>query len=240
MKLQLVLCGALLAAGAARAELPPETVRAIHEANKDSVLMLAGTVKFQMQREREIQVAGPVTVVDTNGLLITSASTVRLPMSARKTEIRESTLKVKLPSGAEVPVRVVLTDADLGAVLLVPENPAAIPAGAFKPVNWATAAQAQQLDPVIIVGRTESAYGGQPDSAPGKINAVDHKPRLLYICALLASGDGEAAFDRDGKLLGIGIGAQTIVAAEELQDVIEQARRAAAKTDAKKPGAEKE
>ena len=106
MKLQLVLCGALLAAGAARAELPPETVRAIHEANKDSVLMLAGTVKFQFQREREIQVAGPVTVVDTNGLLITSASTVRLPMSARKTEIRESTLKVKLPSGAEVLKRI--------------------------------------------------------------------------------------------------------------------------------------
>ncbi|MCX7007569.1 MAG: trypsin-like peptidase domain-containing protein, partial [Kiritimatiellaeota bacterium] len=171
------------------------------------------------------------------GLLITSARTVRLPMSARKTEIRESTRMVKLPSGGELPVRVVLTDADLGAVVLAPENPAAVPAGAFKPVNWATAAKAQQLDPVIIVGRTEKAYGGLPDTAAGKINAVDRKPRLLYICALLASGDGEAAFDSAGKLLGIGIGAQTIVAAEELQDVIDQARRAVAKTAVQKPAA---
>ena len=240
MKIQLGLCGLLLAAGAVRAELPPETVRAIHEANKDSVLMVSGTLKFQAQKLREIQVAGPATVVDAHGLLITSSSTVRLPMSARKTEIRESTLTVKLPSGVELPVRVVLTDADLGAVLLAPENPAAVPAGAFKPVHWDTAAKAQQLDPVVIVGRTEKAYGGLPDSAPGKINAVDRKPRLLYICALLASGDGEAAFDRAGKLLGVGIGAQTIVAAEELQDVIEQARRAAAKADAKKPATDKE
>jgi hypothetical protein len=240
MKLNLILCGVLCAAAAARAELPPETVRAIHEAHKDSVLMLSGTLKFQAQKLHEIQVAGPATVVDTNGLLITAVSTVRLPMSARKTEIRESTLKIKLPSGAELPVRVVLTDADLGAVLLAPENPAAVPAGAFQPVDWATAAQAQRLDPVVIVGRTEKAYGGLPDSAPGKINAVDRKPRLLYICALLASGDGEAAFDRAGRLLGIGLGAQTIVAAEELQDVIEQARRAAARSAAQKPAADKE
>ena len=240
MKMHLILCGLLCAASAARAELPPETVRAIHEANKDSVLMLSGTLKFQTQKLHEIQVAGPATVVDTHGLLITSSSTVHLPMSARKTEIRESTLKVKLPSGEELPVRVVLTDADLGAVLLAPEHPAAVPAGAFKPVNWETAAKAQPLDPVVIVGRTEKAYGGLPDSAPGKINAVDRKPRLLYICALLASGDGEAAFDRAGRLLGVGIGTQTIVAAEELQDVIEQARRAAAKGDAKKPAADKE
>jgi hypothetical protein len=58
---------------------------------------------------------------------------------------------------------------------------------------------------------------------------VDRKPRLLYTCALLASGDGEAAFDKDGKLLGIGIGPQMIVAAEELQDLFDQARKAAAK-----------
>ena len=232
MKLKLLLCGALFAAAVARAELPPETVRAIHDPNKDSVLMISGTLKFQAQKLRELQVSGTATVVDAHGLLITSYSTVRLPMSARKTEIRESTLKVTLPSGAELPVRVVLTDADLGAVMLVPEKPAAIPAGAFKPVNWATAAKAQQLDPVVIVGRTEKDYGALPDSAPGKINAVDRKPRLRYTCALLASGDGEAAFDRDGHLLGIGIGQQTIVAAEELQDIFDQAHRAAAKKTA--------
>lgn len=236
MKLKLILCGALLAAVVTRAELPPATVKAIHEANKDSVLMLSGTLKYQTQKLHEVMVEGPATVVDANGLLITSYSIVRLPMGARKTEIRESTLKIKLPSGTELPVRVVLTDADLGAVMLVPENPAATPAGAFKPVKWDTAAKAQSMDPVVIVGRTEKGYGGLPDAAPGKINAVDRKPRLLYTCALLASGDGEAAFNRDGKLLGIGIGPQTIVAVEELQDLFDQARRAAAK----KPTAEKE
>jgi len=229
MKLKLFVCGALFAAFAARAELPPATVKAIHDANKDSVLMLSGTLKYEAQKLRELTVEGPATVVDANGLLITSYSIVRLPMGARKTEIRESTLKVKLPSGMELPVRVVLTDADLGAVMLVPENPAAVPAGAFKPVKWDTAAKAQPMDPVIIVGRTEKSYGGLPDAAPGRINAVDRKPRLLYTCALLASGDGEAAFDKDGKLLGIGIGPQMIVAAEELQDLFDQARKAAAK-----------
>ena len=45
MKLNLILCGLLCAAGVARAELSPETVRAIHTQQQDSVLMLSGTLK---------------------------------------------------------------------------------------------------------------------------------------------------------------------------------------------------
>lgn len=236
MKINLVgcgaLCGALLGASVARAEVPPAAVQAIQSANQDSVLMLSGSLKFlcgRCDKVHETEVEGPVTVVDTNGLLLTSGSTVKIALSTRKTEIRESTLKVKLPSGVELPVRVVLTDSDLGAILLAPEKPAEVPAGAFKPVRWATAAKAQLLDDVVIVGRMDKNHDGLVETVPAKINAVDSKPRTRYLCAILASGDGEAAFNAAGQLIGIGIGRQTIIAADELQDVIEQAQHAAAK-----------
>jgi hypothetical protein len=237
MNWKIILCGAVCTVVAVRAELPPDTVCAIHEANKDSVLMLSGTLKFQYGRLHEVQVEGPATVVDAHGLLLTSSSTVPIPLSDRKTEIRESTVKVKLPSGQEVPVRVVLTDGDLNAVLLAPENPAGLPAGVFKPVNWNNTAKAQTMEVVVLVGRMDKIYGGLPDTAPAKINAVDTKPRTRYICATLASGDGEAAFNSAGQLIGVGLGRQTIVAADELQDVIEQARRVMAKGEEKKTGA---
>jgi hypothetical protein len=223
----------LLAAGAARAELPPVTVRAIQAANQDTVLMLSGSLKFMCGRCDKVHdttVEGPVTVVDTNGLLITSSSTVQISLASRKIEVRESTLKVTLPNGTELPVRVVLTDGDLDAVLLAPEKPSAVPAGAFKPVKWDTAAKAQILDDIVIVGRMDKNHDARVETAPAKINAVETKPRITYSCANLVSGDGEAVFDAAGHLVGIGLGPQTIVAAEELQDVIEQARRAAAKT----------
>ena len=194
--------------------------------------MLSGSLKFlcgRCDKVHEIEVEGPATVVDTKGLLLTSGSTVKITLSDRKTEIRESSLKVKLPSGAEVPMRVVLTDSDLGAILLAPEKPDAVPAGAFKPVPWATAVGAQLLDDVVIVGRMDKNHDGLVETAPAKINAVDTKPRTRYICAILASGDGEAAFNAAGQLIGIGIGRQTIIAADELQDIIEQARHAAAR-----------
>ena len=232
MNIKTILCGALFAAGAARAELPPATVCAIQATNQDSVLMLSGSLKFMCGRCNEVHdrmVEGPVTVVDTNGLLLTSSSTVQISLLSRKVEIRESTLKVKLPNGTEWPVRVVLTDRDLGAVLLAPEKPAAVPAGAFKPVNWDTAAKVQLLDDIVIVGRMDQNHDARVESAPDKINAVETKPRMIYGCANLVSGDGEAVFNAAGQLVGIGLGRQSIVAADELQDVIEQARHAAAK-----------
>ena len=234
MKIKIVrpgaLWAALFAAGMAGAELPPETVRAIQAAHQDSVLMLSGSLKFMYgSKVRETEVEGPATVVDTHGLLLTSASTVKLMLSDAKTEIRDSSLKVTLPSGAQVPVRVVLTDGDLGAILLAPERPAVVPAGAFKPVPWETAARAQLLDDIVLVGRMDKDHDAWVESAPAKINAVDTKPRTRYICSILASGDGESAFNAAGQLIGIGIGRQTIIAADELQDVIEQARRAVAK-----------
>jgi hypothetical protein len=231
VKIKMFLCGALLAVGVARAELPPATIRAIQTAHQDSVLMLSGALKFMCGRCNQVHdttVEGPVTVVDTNGLLLTSSSTVKITLLTRKVEVRASTLKVKLPGGAELPVRVVLTDGDLDAVLLAPETPSAVPAGAFKPVNWDAAVKAQILDDIVIVGRMDKNHDALVETAPAKINSVETKPRLMYGCAMLASGDGEAVFNAAGQLLGVGLGRQTIVAAEELQDVIEQARHAAA------------
>lgn len=231
MKIKMILCGALIAAGTARAELPPGTIRAIQATNQNSVLMLSGALKFMCGRCNQVHdttVEGPVTVVDTNGLLLTSSSVVQISLLTRKIEIRESTLKVKLPNGTELPVRVVLTDRDLDAVLLAPEKPSAVAAGTFKPVNWAATAKAHVLDDIVIVGRMDKNHNALVETAPAKINSVETKPRTVYGCAHLVSGDGEAVFNATGQLVGVGLGRQTIVAADELQDVIEQARHAAA------------
>ena len=230
MNKKIIICGALLVAGAARAELPPATVRALQATNQNSVLPLSGTIKFlcgRCDKIHDVVIEGPATVVDASGLLLTSSSTVPILLTDRKPEIRESTLKVKRPDGTEVPLRVVLTDRDLDAILLAPEKPGNASTGAFQPVKWDSAAKAQLFDEVVIVGRMGQNYEARSEAAPAKINAVVTKPRTFYICALLSSGDGEAVFNAAGQLIGVGLGRERVVAADELQDIIEQARRAA-------------
>jgi Na+/proline symporter len=68
-------------------------------------------------------------------------------------------------------------------------------------------------------------------AAIGKINAVERKPRTVYLSNIIGRDEhaGVPAFTADGRLLGICIGEQTLMATGELQDLLDQARQAAAK-----------
>lgn len=218
--LHALLVTALFTAGTTRAQIPPSTVRAIHGAGSPSVLPLTGTLKV---KGRDLRIEGSATVVDRSGLMLTTLLATRQPMDAA--EARRSALFVRLDSGPVLPVRVVLTDPDTRAVVLAPENRPRALDHAFTPVPWGPSVPGRPMDHVVTIARFPATCGGIPVSTPARINAVARNPGLLYVCAGLAGGHAEPAFDRDGRLLGFVMGPGTIVAAGELKDLVDQARR---------------
>lgn len=217
----LVLCGGLPGARAF-GDVPPETVRAIEQASRDSVLLVTSVHAW---KEGGARVEGTATVVDAGGLMIATRSVVPLPANS-KLGIRASEISVRLPSGGTLPMRIVLSDADLGAVVLAPERGAVVPPGAFKPIRRDDAVKIGPLDPIVIVGRTPGVHGAVPEAFPARINAVLRGPQRVYVCARLPEGGGEPAFDREGHLVGIRMAPQTIVSADDLAALIDHARSA--------------
>ena len=224
----------LLAAGGASAGMSPETMTAIFQANQDAVLNITGTLKYMCthcSKIHEKEARGCGTVVDGSGLMIVSGSHLGLNLADGKLDIRESSLKAELPAGGGIAMKILLTDPDLELAILAPEQPAAGPLKPFKAVAWDPAVKAELLDDLLVVGRLDKNMGNQPVAEPGKINAVDQKPRRIYFCNIIGREDnpGNPGFTADGRLLGICIGEQTLIATGELQDLLDQARQAAAK-----------
>ena len=101
------------------AEIAPEKVSAVQNANQDSVLSVIGSLKWscgRCSRLHEGSVHAPAIVLSSSGLLLMSMN------SCVQFKVEKSDLKVFLPSGKELPVRVLMSDADLGVALLVPES----------------------------------------------------------------------------------------------------------------------
>jgi len=224
----------LWAAQRATAEMSPAAMTAIFETNKHAVLNLTGVVKYlcphcQKIHEREAQGCG--TVVDPAGLMIVSGSHLGLPLKEGKLDIRESSLKALRPDGSEVPMKILLTDPDLELAILAPEQPAAGQAALFKAVAWDPDVKAELLADLLVLGRLDKNLGNQPVAEPGKVNAVERKPRTIYFSNIISHSEhaGVPVFLADGRLLGICLGDQTLLATGELQDLLDQARQAAAK-----------
>ena len=174
----------LLAAGNASAEMSQATMTAIFKANKDAVLNITGLVKFMCPHcskihEREAHGCG--TVVDASGLMIVAGSHLGLQLGDGKVDIRESHLKALLPTGGEIAMKILLTDPDLELAILAPEQPAA----PFKAVVWDPAVQADLLADLFVIGRLDKNMGNQSVAEPGNINAVERKPRTVYLSNII-------------------------------------------------------
>ena len=221
----------LLTAGGADAGMPPEAMKKILEANQDAVLNLTGGLKYlcaHCSKVHEREARGCGTIVDPAGLMVVAGFHLGLDLGSGKIDIRESQLKAVLPDGRELAMKILLTDPDLGLAILAPEA-AAQP---FKAVPWDPAVKAELLDDVLVVGRLDKNMGNQAVAEPGKINAVDRKPRTLYFSNIinLAGDAGFPCFTAEGRLLGLCFGEQTLIATGELQDLLDQARQVAAKS----------
>ncbi|MCX6997156.1 MAG: hypothetical protein NTV49_08725 [Kiritimatiellaeota bacterium] len=229
-----LMLAVLLAAGGASAEMSQAAMTAIFKTNQDAVLNITGLVKFMCAHcsklhEREAHGCG--TVVDDSGLMIVSGSHLGLNLADGKVDIRGSSLKATLPAGGEIAMKILLADPDLELAILAPERPASGQAKPFRAVAWDPAVRAGLLDDLLVLGRLDKNMGQQPVAEPGKINAVDQKPRTIYFSNIISRDEnaGAPGFTADGRLLGICIGEQILIATGELQDLLDQARQAAAK-----------
>ncbi len=106
----------------AQGQIAPETVDAVVKRHEDSVLFLSGTVRYlcgECTQEHEFRLMSTAVVVDARGWMLTGATG---PLADPDLELRGMNLQVRMPDGIEVPMRVALTDEDLGVLVLAPEK----------------------------------------------------------------------------------------------------------------------
>jgi hypothetical protein len=224
----LTFLAALVVAASAtriRAEVSPEAIGNVVTNHQDAVLFLSGTVKFLCGRCTQIHqfpVRTTAVVTDSQGLLL--AASVG-PLADPKTEIRDSTLHVRMPDGAEVPVRVAVTDEDLEVVVLKAERAEDVRAHPFKPLDLESPARARPLDELVVLRRHDAGANYLVSAATVRVNAVESKPLRTYFSAGLPEGQGiSPCFNLEGRLVALGIGEQTAIATDELADLVVQAR----------------
>ena len=245
-----LLIGQLLVA-AARAEMPAAQARAILQANQDAVLLVQGTIKF-VDAKSEMNVALAGTVVDASGLVMISST-----MGAAEWKNAEQHLSLRLPDGAEIPARLVLSDDDLGLAVLAAAPRPGDPRPVFKTVALDREAQAAVYADVVTLGRLGKEYHFRPAVDTGKVLAVTTHPRTLYLVNTNPGGPyrcGLPTFLADGRLLGINTikragnvarrpgsmnlpppmpdALERLVPAAALTELLEQARQAAGKPSA--------
>lgn len=211
----------------ARADIPDETLSTTLKAHKDAVLFLGGTLKYlcgRCSKDHDLRVLSTAVVVDAGGLLMAARMGALVDP---KSEIKESHLHVVMADGAEVPVRVTVTDHDLGVLMLSVEKPEDARAHPFKAVNLEAAAPAKALDDLVVLRRFDQRLGYAVQAFTIRVNAVDTKPRTTYLSADLPGGELPIApcFSGAGRLVGFSTGQEAVLAAEEFVDLINQARR---------------
>jgi hypothetical protein len=217
----------VLAAGLAQAEIPPETVDAVVKQHQDSVLYLSGTVRYlcaKCTREHQFRVMSTVVVVDVRGLMVARANG---PLADPEVELRGVNLQVRLPDGAEVPVRVALTDQDLGVMILALEKPQAAERLRLRSLTLDAVARVRVLDPLLVLRRHDQATGYALSTASVQVHALETSPRRLFFSTGLGRNQAlSPCFDATGRLVALTLGDQTAVSVDELADLIAQVQPA--------------
>ena len=244
------------AASAVIAEMPVAQARALIAAKQDAIVTLRGTVKFtdgSNPRILEENIDCLAVLVDASGFALCGSSG-----RAVGRKYQEQRLNYVLANGTEVPARIVLQDDDLSLTVLAPAPAAGAqtPALPFLPLK--PGVSAQLFDDVLTISRLDRDNHYALTADTSKINGVVTQPRPFYLADGNVGGHNVLAaptFLADGRLLGLlamtphtarskaraaaggamqaEINAQQellrIVPAAALADLIEQARKVAAK-----------
>lgn len=171
-----------------------------------------------------------------------------------KPKVELTQVKYRLADATEVPARLVYKDKDLDLAFLVPDLKEDEKAPKFTSLEVKAGPKAQELDDIISVTRLAKNMSYTPAVSIGQIVAVVTKPRTVYDFALNGTpATGTPIFNNNGDLLGFtfshqdgggseralrsmmsgGGGEIIILPAGEVADMVEQARKAAAKKEAK-------
>lgn len=222
-----VLCGgclvALATASAADAQaVAPvlrEQARAIWTTSKDAVVTVQVVVKVSMSMggrqmpAEEIRSEIPATFIDPSGLAVVSLTSIDpsglfkqfMPQMEGMTSQIESSLseaKLRLATGREIPVEVVLRDADLDLAFLKPTKPQADP---LPYIDISRDATVGVLDDVVVLSRMRRVADWAPGVVTDRVWASVSKPRPFVI---LSSQDtsqepGQPVLSPDGAFVGI-------------------------------------
>ncbi len=228
--------------------------RKIFAEKQDSVVWIAGVAKVSFSTpdsqdkpvnipDEEVKVDALATLVDTNGLAVTSLSQIDPAHAMNGRSLRTpkgpiqvdavSTLKeirVVMADGTEIPAELVMKDVDLDlAVIRVKTTSKAANGVAFPAVDLKDSAPGVILDSVITITRMDEIFNRAANAIPGHIDMITKKPRA-FLRAAGATG-GCPTFNMDGKLIGITAGrlvkgkqpAAALLPAADVWEIVQQA-----------------
>lgn len=231
-------------------EMPSDQARALIAAQQEAIVTLRGTVKFNCghcPQTHDEDIECVATLVDPAGFAVCGTGG-----AAADRKYEEQRLNFILRDGTEVPARIVLQDDDLMLTVLAP---APKPGGTLPPLPalpLKASVKAKLFDDVLTLNRLDHEHHHVISADTGKIAACITRPRIFYLTDSNPGGNllGAPTFLADGRLLGVLArqaaattkrrGRRSILAGEgeglhvvpaaALIELVEQARKVAAKT----------
>ena len=262
-----------------RADALADAARKVADQYRDSIVNVTAVAKIEFSglpmsssansQESKIEAIG--TVIDADGMIVLSAGAlnpanmigeVTVNIGGENQTIKPhgttTDIKIRMPDGREFAAKQVFTDSELDMTFLVPDLKAGEEAPKFTPLKLAKGAKAGILDQVIGLSRLNKQMNYEPAVVVGRIVALLHKPRTLYIAPLAEGVNlGAPVFTAEGATLGFiavrrqdagagGSGSSRTIKAQattvvlpmdDVIDLVDQARKAAKEKKDEKPAA---
>lgn len=211
----------------ARAGIAAEAMAQTVKNQRDSVLFFGGAIKYRCGRcsnDHDLRVLSSAVVVDRSGLFLAS----RLgPLLDPKSEVRESHLHVVAADGVEIPVRLTVTDNELGVLVLSLEQADDAKSHVFAPLSLDAAPPARLLEELVVLRRFDQRLGYAVQAFTIRVNAIEERPRRTYFSPDFPQQELTMApgFNAAGQLVGLYTGGENLLAADEFAELVGQALR---------------
>jgi len=189
-----------------RADEAGSRLRAVAQKYSPSVVTVAVVIS-RGDSSDQIELEAEGVVIDASGLVATTNTAIDPTSLVGNSEgegggivTNVTGAKILLPSGGEIPARLVLRDKDRNLAFLRPLRPLPLPALPFALARGSAA----QGDAVTLLGRLGKAGGRASSVENARLLAVMKRPRTLYVLPITyLSRLGEVAFNDAGQLLGL-------------------------------------